>query len=247
MKIDVQLPSGYSTLKWVLEFGITVKNGSCACVGSIPGLHLCSLFSFRGQSGLQSSGAGGGWWMAGRGPFPPPPCPQAQGAPAGAGQSPAAAAAGRHSPSSALPASSFSCVTPAGCFHREGEERVERYREAGSWDRRDAETVMCGGSLSCSQWKNSICCVLGGRRNNPSCLWLLKMYLLITGKLDLRTFKGPFQNWLIVIYSSVVCICFPSALSLICPYLGSQLTTLSLQAWNNNTVFSSRVQKDFFS
>lgn len=68
MKIDVQLSSGYSTLKRVLEFGITVKNGSCACAGGIPGLHFCTLFPFtlRGKAVLQSSEAGasggGGVW-----------------------------------------------------------------------------------------------------------------------------------------------------------------------------------------
>lgn len=72
LKIDVQLPSGYSTLKWVLQFGITVKNGSCAYVGWIPGLNFFTLFNLSGKSVLPSSGPGQWRCMAGRRPSPHP-------------------------------------------------------------------------------------------------------------------------------------------------------------------------------
>lgn len=149
MKIHVQLPSGYSTLKWALEFGITVKNGSCACIGRISGLHFCTSFTLRGQSVLHSSGAGecgGGWRGEDLSPTPMSPSP---GSTCGSGTVPGSSSS-RHSTSSALPVSGFPWVTPAARFHREDEERVQSYGEAGSWDRRDAETVMRRGSLSWS-------------------------------------------------------------------------------------------------
>lgn len=225
MKIHVQLPSGYSTLKWALEFGITVKNRSCACIGRISGLHFCTSFTLRGQSvPAQLGGWGVWWWMTRRGPFPYPHVPKPREHLRERDSPRQQQQQAQHFLGSACQRLSLG---DTGCPVSPGRWRActELWRgrelgQKGCWDcnaQGKPQLKLMEGTAFAA------CLGPGGAMLVVCDCW--RCTCSSQGHWSRGPLKVP-SKILIVMYSSVVCICFPSVLSLIYPYLSSQLTTL---------------------